>query len=70
MHIPYFPFKKIERTGLWLMFDPFHRARSFRFYDIQGLLQHPKLLNAMCAVWAKRFRKMGVTKICGFEALT
>ncbi|CAE7176826.1 APT4 [Symbiodinium microadriaticum] len=51
LHIPYFPFKKIER-----------------FYDIQGLLQHPKLLNAMCAVWAKRFRKMGVTKICGFEA--
>ncbi|CAE7589747.1 unnamed protein product [Symbiodinium natans] len=51
LHIPYFPFKKIER-----------------FYDIQGLLQHPKLLNAMCAVWAKRFRKMGVTKLCGFEA--
>ncbi|CAE7546795.1 APT4 [Symbiodinium sp. CCMP2456] len=51
LHIPYFPFKKIER-----------------FYDIQGLLQHPKLLNAMCAVWAKRFRKLGVTKICGFEA--
>jgi len=39
-----------------------------KFYDIQGLLHHPKLLNAMCAVMARRFRKMKVTKICGFEA--
>ena len=39
-----------------------------KFYDVQGLLNHPKLLNAMCAVMARRFRKMKVTKICGFEA--
>ncbi|CAK9115316.1 Adenine phosphoribosyltransferase (APRT) [Durusdinium trenchii] len=39
-----------------------------KFYDIQGLLHHPKLLNAMCAVMARRFRKMKVSKICGFEA--
>ena len=39
-----------------------------RFYDVQGLLHHPKLLNAMCAVMARRFRKMKVTKVCGFEA--
>ena len=40
---------------------------SMRFYDVQGLLHHPKLLNAMCAVMARRFRKMKVTKVCGFE---
>ncbi|CAJ1354670.1 unnamed protein product [Effrenium voratum] len=39
-----------------------------RFYDIQGLLEHPKLLNAMCAVFARRFRKLKVSKILGFEA--
>jgi len=39
-----------------------------KFYDIQGLLKHPKLLNAVCAVMAKRYRKMGVTKIAAFEA--
>mmetsp|Transcript_35819 Transcript_35819/g.65024 ORF Transcript_35819/g.65024 Transcript_35819/m.65024 type:complete len:337 (-) Transcript_35819:274-1284(-) len=39
-----------------------------RFYDVGGLLAHPKLFNAMCAVMAKRYRKLGVTKILGFEA--
>jgi len=39
-----------------------------KFYDIQGLLRHPKLFNAMCAVMAKRYRKMGVTKLAAFEA--
>lgn len=39
-----------------------------KFFDIQGLLRHPKLFNAMCAVMAKRYRKMGVTKIAAFEA--
>merc|ERR1719507_2331317 len=39
-----------------------------KFYDVQGLLRHPKLFNAVCAVMAKRYRKMGVTKLCAFEA--
>merc|ERR1719188_1503583 len=39
-----------------------------KFYDMQGLLQHPKLFNAACAVMAKRYRKMGVTKLAAFEA--
>jgi len=39
-----------------------------RFYDVSGLLANPKLFNAMCAVMAKRYRKLGVTKILGFEA--
>jgi len=39
-----------------------------RFYDIQGLLKHPKLFNAMCAVMAKRFRRLKITKVVGFEA--
>jgi len=39
-----------------------------RFYDIGGVLKHPKLFNAMCSVMAKRYRKLGVTKILGFEA--
>jgi len=39
-----------------------------RFYDIQGLLNHPKLFNAMCSVMVKRYRKLGATKIVGFEA--
>jgi len=39
-----------------------------RFYDVQGLLNHPKLFNAMCSVMAKRYRKLGATKIVGFEA--
>eukprot|EP00933_Yihiella_yeosuensis_P033213 TRINITY_DN26939_c0_g1_i1.p1 TRINITY_DN26939_c0_g1~~TRINITY_DN26939_c0_g1_i1.p1 ORF type:complete len:363 (-),score=77.49 TRINITY_DN26939_c0_g1_i1:171-1175(-) len=39
-----------------------------RFYDVQGILAKPKLFNAMCAVFARRYSKMGVTKILGFEA--
>jgi len=39
-----------------------------RFYDVQGLLKHPKLFNAMCSVMAKRYKKLGATKIVGFEA--
>lgn len=39
-----------------------------RFYDIQGLLKHPRLLDAVCVVMARRFGKLGVTKILGFEA--
>jgi len=39
-----------------------------KFYDIQGLLNHPKLLNSMCEVMARRFRKLGITKIAAFEA--
>jgi adenine phosphoribosyltransferase len=39
-----------------------------KFYDVQGLLNHPNLLNAVCALMAKRFRKMGVTKLAAFEA--
>jgi len=39
-----------------------------KYYDIQGLLHHPKLLNAMCAIFAKRYRRSGITKVCAFEA--
>eukprot|EP00931_Biecheleriopsis_adriatica_P100449 TRINITY_DN75769_c0_g1_i1.p1 TRINITY_DN75769_c0_g1~~TRINITY_DN75769_c0_g1_i1.p1 ORF type:complete len:352 (+),score=88.62 TRINITY_DN75769_c0_g1_i1:43-1056(+) len=39
-----------------------------RFYDVQGLLKHPKLFNAVCSVMTKRYRKMGITKICAFDA--
>lgn len=39
-----------------------------KFYDIQGLMQHPKLFDAVCAVLAKRYRKMGITKIAAFES--
>lgn len=39
-----------------------------KFYDVQGLLKHPKLFNALCALMAKRFRKLKVTKIVAFEA--
>merc|ERR1712179_897521 len=38
-----------------------------KFYDIQGLMSHPKLFNAVCAVMAKRYRKRGVTKLVAFE---
>ncbi|CAK0817216.1 unnamed protein product [Prorocentrum cordatum] len=47
-------------------FFPFKQIE--RFYDIQGLLKHPKLLNAACALMAKRFRKLGATKVAAFEA--
>jgi adenine phosphoribosyltransferase len=47
-------------------FFPFKHIE--KFYDIQGLLKHPKLLNAACALMAKRFRKLGATKVAGFEA--
>jgi len=39
-----------------------------KFYDVQGLLNHPRLLNDMCEVMARRFRKLGITKIAAFEA--
>lgn len=39
-----------------------------KFYDVQGLLHHPNLFDAVCTVMAKKFRKMGVTKLCAFEA--
>jgi len=39
-----------------------------RFYDIQGLLNHPDLFAAMCDVMAARYAAMGITKIVGFEA--
>lgn len=39
-----------------------------KYYDIQGLLKHPKLFNAVCAVLGKRFKSLGVTKIAAFEA--
>ncbi|CAE8633699.1 unnamed protein product, partial [Polarella glacialis] len=39
-----------------------------RFSDIGGILKHPKLFDAMCSVMAKRYRKLGATKILGFEA--
>lgn len=49
-----------------LPYFPFKKIE--RFYDIQGLLKHPKLFNAMCAVMAKRYRRLKVTKVVGFEA--
>lgn len=39
-----------------------------KFYDVQGLLKHPNLLNAVCAVIAKRLRKLAITKLVAFEA--
>jgi len=39
-----------------------------KFYDVQGLLKSPKLFNIFCSVMAKRYRKMGITKLLGFEA--
>lgn len=39
-----------------------------KFYDIQGLLKHPKLFDRMCTVMANRYRKMSITKIAAFEA--
>lgn len=39
-----------------------------KFYDVQGLLNHPTLFNAVCAVMAKRLRNQGVTKVAGFHA--
>mmetsp|Transcript_63071 Transcript_63071/g.133144 ORF Transcript_63071/g.133144 Transcript_63071/m.133144 type:complete len:351 (-) Transcript_63071:125-1177(-) len=39
-----------------------------KFYDIQGLMKYPKLFDAVCTAMAKRYRKMGVTKIAAFEA--
>lgn len=42
--------------------------RLDKFYDIQGLLQHPKLFNSICAVMARRYRRRNITKICAFEA--
>lgn len=39
-----------------------------KYYDVQGLLHHPSLLDAVCTVMADRFRKMGVTKLVAFEA--
>ena len=38
-----------------------------RFYDIQGLLNHPELFAAMCDVMAARYATLGITKIVGFE---
>lgn len=46
----------------------FPYKRLDKFYDIQGLLKHPKLFNAVCAVFARRFRSLGITKIAAFEA--
>merc|ERR550514_441374 len=39
-----------------------------RFYDIGGLLAHPDKFDQMCETFAARYRAMGLTHICGFDA--
>jgi len=55
-----------EKVAAVMPYFPYKKIE--RFYDVQGLLKHPKLFNKVCDVMAKRFRKMDITKIAAFEA--
>jgi len=39
-----------------------------RFYDIQGLLLHPDLLQATVDIFVQRYHQLGIDKIGGFDA--
>jgi len=39
-----------------------------RFYDVQGILNHPELFQKACNAMADKYRAMGITKVAGFEA--
>jgi adenine phosphoribosyltransferase len=55
-----------KKVAAVIPYFPFKKIE--RFYDIQGLLNHPELFDEVCTVMARRYTKMGVTKVVGFEA--
>mmetsp|Transcript_17621 Transcript_17621/g.37390 ORF Transcript_17621/g.37390 Transcript_17621/m.37390 type:complete len:212 (+) Transcript_17621:61-696(+) len=55
-----------KKIAAVIPYFPFKKLE--KFYDVQGLLNHPKLFDAMCTVMATRYAKLGATKVVGFEA--
>eukprot|EP00928_Gymnodinium_smaydae_P062369 TRINITY_DN46253_c0_g1_i1.p1 TRINITY_DN46253_c0_g1~~TRINITY_DN46253_c0_g1_i1.p1 ORF type:complete len:203 (-),score=47.32 TRINITY_DN46253_c0_g1_i1:286-894(-) len=56
----------IKKVADVIPYFPFKKLE--RFYDVQGLLHHPALFDEVCAVMARRYKAMGITKVVGFEA--
>lgn len=55
-----------KQVAAVIPYYPFKKME--KYYDVQGLLKHPNMLNAVCAVMAKHLRKSGITKLAASDA--